>query len=187
MAAVGSGAPPRPKSPPEYPDISGRRRLLVAVQDLTREIGFLEEELHSLEGLQPASRCCKEVNEFVGTDPDPFLKLTEKRNESCHIWKSFRTRLCFNFSWICCSSRCLLQLKRPSCSSGRLKNLCCQCHFGCPSCNCCKFYCCKSLCKPPSLSCPECSCGCICSCSKCTEVCVCRRCTNPCCIPQCLC
>ncbi|KAF5748418.1 GGL domain protein [Tripterygium wilfordii] len=52
--------PPRPKSPPKYPDLYGKRRETAKVQMLEREIGFLEEELKSIDGLQPASRCCKE-------------------------------------------------------------------------------------------------------------------------------
>ncbi|KAL2554002.1 Guanine nucleotide-binding protein subunit gamma 3 [Forsythia ovata] len=61
----GSGSwplpPPRPKSPPKYPDLYGKRRGLLNVQMIQREIGFLEEELKSVEGLQPASRACKDV------------------------------------------------------------------------------------------------------------------------------
>lgn len=34
--------PPRPKSPPEYPDLYGKRRELAKIQMLEREIGFLE-------------------------------------------------------------------------------------------------------------------------------------------------
>lgn len=34
--------PPRPKSPPEYPDLYGKRRVLAKVQILEREISFLE-------------------------------------------------------------------------------------------------------------------------------------------------
>lgn len=34
--------PPRPKSPPEYPDLYGKRREAARVQMLEREIGFLE-------------------------------------------------------------------------------------------------------------------------------------------------
>ncbi|CAK7352428.1 unnamed protein product [Dovyalis caffra] len=34
--------PPCPKSPPEYPDLYGKRREMAKVQMLEREIGFLE-------------------------------------------------------------------------------------------------------------------------------------------------
>lgn len=46
MAGSSSGVPtlppPRPKSPPEYPDLYGKRRELAKVQMLEREISFLE-------------------------------------------------------------------------------------------------------------------------------------------------
>ncbi|KAF7143876.1 hypothetical protein RHSIM_Rhsim05G0007000 [Rhododendron simsii] len=46
MAGSASGVPslppPRPKSPPEYPDLYGKRRELAKVQMLEREISFLE-------------------------------------------------------------------------------------------------------------------------------------------------
>ncbi|KAI5674254.1 hypothetical protein M9H77_14618 [Catharanthus roseus] len=41
-AKVPSLPPPRPKSPPEYPDLYGKRRELARVQLIEREIGFLE-------------------------------------------------------------------------------------------------------------------------------------------------
>lgn len=40
--APSSLPPPRPKSPPEYPDLYGKRREAARVQMLEREIGFLE-------------------------------------------------------------------------------------------------------------------------------------------------
>ncbi|KAI8553329.1 hypothetical protein RHMOL_Rhmol05G0006900 [Rhododendron molle] len=65
MAGSSSGVPslppPRPKSPPEYPDLYGKRRELAKVQMLEREIGFLEGELKFVESLPPASRCCKDI------------------------------------------------------------------------------------------------------------------------------
>ncbi|URD73160.1 hypothetical protein MUK42_09331 [Musa troglodytarum] len=75
---------PRPRSPPRYTDLCGRHRLQARVQLLSREIGFLEEELQSVEGLQPVSVCCKEyvifsfsllnkVDKYVGTTPDPLI------------------------------------------------------------------------------------------------------------------
>lgn len=41
-SSVPSLPPPRPKSPPEYPDLYGKRREAAKVQMLEREIGFLE-------------------------------------------------------------------------------------------------------------------------------------------------
>ncbi|KAJ8471750.1 hypothetical protein OPV22_026093 [Ensete ventricosum] len=107
---------PRPKSPPKYPDLCGRRRLQLELQMLNREIGFIEEELQSLEGVQPVSRCCKEVNEFVGIKPDPLMPINKRRHTSCCLWRWLRSKLCFNLSWICCLSGCGLELERPSCS-----------------------------------------------------------------------
>lgn len=48
MAGAGSMPsmpPPRPKSPPQYPDLYGKRREFAKVQMLEREIGFLEVTL----------------------------------------------------------------------------------------------------------------------------------------------
>lgn len=45
MAGAGSMPsvpPPRPKSPPQYPDLYGKRRELAKVHMLEREIGLLE-------------------------------------------------------------------------------------------------------------------------------------------------
>ena len=41
-SSVPSLPPPRPKSPPAYPDLYGKRREMAKVQMLEREIGFLE-------------------------------------------------------------------------------------------------------------------------------------------------
>ncbi|KAI4344617.1 hypothetical protein L6164_011822 [Bauhinia variegata] len=86
-STVRSLPPPSPKSPPEYPDLYGKRREMARVQMLEREISFLEEELKSVQGLQPASRCCKEVAEFVLANSDPLLPTTKKSRRSCRFWK----------------------------------------------------------------------------------------------------
>lgn len=44
-SSVPSLPPPYPKSPPEYPDLYGKRRETAKVQVLEREIGFLEVRL----------------------------------------------------------------------------------------------------------------------------------------------
>uniref|UniRef100_A0A2N9H5R9 Uncharacterized protein n=1 Tax=Fagus sylvatica TaxID=28930 RepID=A0A2N9H5R9_FAGSY len=44
-SSVPSLPPPRPKSPPQYPDLYGKRRETAKVQMLEREIGFLEKLL----------------------------------------------------------------------------------------------------------------------------------------------
>ncbi|KAK7328808.1 hypothetical protein VNO77_22932 [Canavalia gladiata] len=67
-----------------YQDLYGKRREMARVQMLEREISFLEEELKSSEGLQPASRCCKEITEFVVANSDP---LTKKNRRSSRFWK----------------------------------------------------------------------------------------------------
>ncbi|KAE8677138.1 hypothetical protein F3Y22_tig00111542pilonHSYRG00038 [Hibiscus syriacus] len=72
-SSVRSLPPPCPKSPPGYPDLYGKRREAAKIQMLEREISFLEEELKSVEGLQPASRYCKEVTDFVMAKSDPLI------------------------------------------------------------------------------------------------------------------
>ncbi|XWS26583.1 hypothetical protein CRYUN_Cryun26dG0043200 [Craigia yunnanensis] len=84
---VPSLPPPCPKSPPEYPDLYGKRRETAKVQMLEREISFLEEELKSVEDLQPASRCCKEVTDFVMENSDPLIPTSRKNRKSCRFWK----------------------------------------------------------------------------------------------------
>uniref|UniRef100_J3LPN3 G protein gamma domain-containing protein n=2 Tax=Oryza brachyantha TaxID=4533 RepID=J3LPN3_ORYBR len=131
---MAAAAAPRPKSPPAAPDPCGRHRLHLAVDALHREIGFLEDEINSIEGIHAASRCCREVDEFVGRTPDPFITISsEKRNHenSHHLLKKFRclcraSACCLSYlSWICCcgagaccccSSSSSFHLKRPSCS-----------------------------------------------------------------------
>ncbi|XP_039051214.1 guanine nucleotide-binding protein subunit gamma 3-like [Hibiscus syriacus] len=101
--------PPCPKSPPKYPDLYGKRREKAKVQMLEREISFLEEELKSVEGFQPASRSCKEVTDFVMENSDPyippltfyfFVSTNRKNRKSC----GFRRWLC---GLPCCNLQCL--------------------------------------------------------------------------------
>ncbi|KAK8970679.1 hypothetical protein KSP40_PGU008789 [Platanthera guangdongensis] len=73
---------PRPRSPPKYPENCGTRRLQLDAQILNRKILFSREELQSLEDAQPVSICCKEVDEFVRTNADPFIPQKRKR-KSC--------------------------------------------------------------------------------------------------------
>ncbi|KAA0061462.1 guanine nucleotide-binding protein subunit gamma 3-like [Cucumis melo var. makuwa] len=79
--------PPYPKSPPQYPDLYGKRRQAAKLQMLDREIGFLEEELKSTEGLQPASKCCKEVADYVIANSDPMIPTYKKHRRRCQFWK----------------------------------------------------------------------------------------------------
>ncbi|KAG9458107.1 hypothetical protein H6P81_002615 [Aristolochia fimbriata] len=78
---------PSPRSPPKYPDVCGRHRKQAELQVLNREIGFLEEELQSLDTLHPASKCCKEIHEFMGKNPDPLIHLDLKVHRSSRFWK----------------------------------------------------------------------------------------------------
>ncbi|KAJ1407077.1 G-protein gamma-like domain [Sesbania bispinosa] len=81
-----------PKSPlPGLVDFHGKRKQMVKIQVLEREIGMLQEELKSLEGLQPASRCCKELDAFVGSISDPFTPTRKQTvTESHHFKKQIR-------------------------------------------------------------------------------------------------
>ncbi|KAG2333595.1 hypothetical protein Bca52824_004775 [Brassica carinata] len=87
LAKSSSLPPPRPKSPPEYPDLYGKRREAARVQMLEREIGFLEGEIKFIQGVQPASRCCKEVSDFVVANPDPLIPAKQKSQRHGRFWK----------------------------------------------------------------------------------------------------
>uniref|UniRef100_A0A1D1Z2T8 G protein gamma domain-containing protein n=1 Tax=Anthurium amnicola TaxID=1678845 RepID=A0A1D1Z2T8_9ARAE len=211
-SSAGDGAPPMPPQPPPspgspltYPDSCGRHRLQVGVQILNREIGFLQEELQSLGDLQPASNCCKGVNEFVGTNPDPLLPM-HRRRRKCHFWRSLGAKLCIGLSWIGCCGCSFKQPKNCCCRCSRMPNdrSCCRCGAS-KQCKCCScvpskicscdscirpkcWNCCKSgSCMFPSCSCPEYHCGCVWSCSNCAGARLCPRCCRPCCISRCLC
>ncbi|XP_064964153.1 guanine nucleotide-binding protein subunit gamma 4-like isoform X1 [Musa acuminata AAA Group] len=197
---------PRPKSPPKYPDVCGRRRLQLELHILNREIGFIEEELQSLEGIQPVSRCCKEVNEFVEMKPDPLMPINKRRHKSCCLWRWLRSKLCLDFSWICCLSWYILGLERSNCSCPQN---CSCCDYGCPCSECCEGLtsrpccCCSGIpCSCSKFPCSSiktcfsclkvpCSCGeTCCSCSKvscnCSKAC-CSCSSLSCCRPQCSC
>ncbi|OAY36400.1 guanine nucleotide-binding protein subunit gamma 3 [Manihot esculenta] len=163
-------APPplRPKSPPGGLDLFGKRRQLVKVQILEREIGLLQEELKTVEGLQPASSCCKELDDFIGAKPDPLVAINEEPHKSGCRWKW----LCR--PWICCSSGCQPHLQWPAC---------CAC---CPSgnshkrsCCCLEKMACQSCCKFTRLSCPSFSYCCfnssLCNCTKVNLCCSCSK------------
>ncbi|KAK8553375.1 hypothetical protein V6N13_062183 [Hibiscus sabdariffa] len=103
--------PPCPKSPPSYPDLYGKRREKDKVQMLEREISFLEDDLKSVEGFQPASRYCKEVTDFVMANSDPFIP---PGLPCCNM-------ACF---CCCCNSGCSCYLKCPECcdAAAELRN-----------------------------------------------------------------
>ncbi|XP_011078096.1 guanine nucleotide-binding protein subunit gamma 3 [Sesamum indicum] len=196
--SVPSLPPPRPKSPPQYPDLYGKRRELAKVQMLEREIGFLEEELKSIEGLQPASRSCKEVADFVIGNADPLIPTTKKIRRSRRFWKWLCGVSCFNVSWICCCS-CLPHFQIPSCCCDCMEcNCCCnpcvkcrmpKCHcFSCWNSQCfnkckCSLDCCCCCSIPKCPSCPTCSCmKCTCN-PKCPKLNICSCCHKSCCYP----
>ncbi|KAJ9179419.1 hypothetical protein P3X46_011208 [Hevea brasiliensis] len=135
-------APPPwcPKSPPGGLDLFGKGRQLVKVQILEREIGLLQEELKTVEGLQPASRCCKELDDFIGAKPDPFVSRNEKPHKSSCRWKW----ICL--SWIYCSSECQKPTSCACCPSSNSHR---------HSCSCLENMACQSCCKITRPSCPR--------------------------------
>lgn len=178
-------AAPCHRSPPRYPDFYGKHRKQLELQILNREIGFLQEELQSVDDLKPISRCCKEVDEFVGAAPDPMIPPNRKIHRPFHIWKCGKSS--YNVSWLCCFRGCSLNLGKPSCACNPSKN--CQrcCCYNSHFCSCLDKPSCSSCCDLPSLSCPDCSCSCVCSCPECRKVCHCPRCARNCCLSSSLC
>ncbi|PKI43495.1 hypothetical protein CRG98_036097 [Punica granatum] len=183
-STVPSLPPPCPRSPPEYPDLYGKRREAARVQMLEREIRFLEEELKSVNSLQPASRSCKEVTDFVVANSDPLILTTQKKRKSRRFWKWLSGWSCFSFSWICCCcySLCPLSLETPCCccDCGSCCSCKCppcfqcsipkpRCSFRFPSCltsNCCRWRCCWPKCPKVKTDCFSCK-GTCCSCNLC--------------------
>nr|ASH96883.1 heterotrimeric G-protein gamma 10 [Brassica juncea] len=173
--------PPRPKSPPEYPDLYGKRREAARVQMLEREIGYLEGEIKFIEGVQPASRCCKEVSDFVVANSDPLIPAQRKSRRHCRFWKWLCSCVpCLSLASFCCccQSECSCHLRKPKCCN------CTSC--SCIGSKCCDGSCCSNICCCPKPSCPSCSCfrGCCCSCpdlSCCIPTCF-RSCSRPSCL-----
>ncbi|XP_027339514.1 guanine nucleotide-binding protein subunit gamma 3-like [Abrus precatorius] len=198
---------PSTMAPPGYPDLYGKRREMARVQMLEREISFLEEELKSSDGLQRASRCCKEIADYVMANPDPLLPTSKKNRRSCGFWKWLCGIPCFNLSWICCwcCDGCFSHINLSSCCSHcKSCNWCCSClpSINCSlpkghSCyggrsHCCRESCCCTKCcilpscnfRWPFPSCCICKCSCSCSCPnfpKVSPCCCTNSCWNPCC------
>ncbi|XP_052182886.1 guanine nucleotide-binding protein subunit gamma 3-like [Diospyros lotus] len=153
--------PPSPNSPPSCADLYGRRRQLARVQFLEREIAILQDELNSLEDLQLASRCCKEVGEFIEARADPLLSIDQESSRSWYFWK--RGKSCLKwiccFGWPICFASCSSgkSIKPGSCCLEKSGNRCC-CHCEISS----------ALCSWPS---------------SCTKVKLCSKCARNCCIP----
>lgn len=197
-SSIPSLPPPYPKSPPEYPDLYGKRRQAAKTQMLEREIGFLEEELKSTEGLQPASKCCKEVADYVIANSDPLIPTYKKHRRRCQFWKWLCGFPCCKLSWICCCcyAGCSIHLEIPPCCNC---NNPCKC-LSCGSCKLPKWQCCgecreccgqcgQCCCTCPTL--PQCTCPCpTISCTQCCShfslpSCSCLDC--PCCECKCKC
>ncbi|KAK9071191.1 hypothetical protein SSX86_009759 [Deinandra increscens subsp. villosa] len=195
---MASSPVPRPKSPPE---LYGKRRELAKVVMLEREIGFLQEELKSIETIKPVSSCIKEVADYVVTAPEPLITVSRKTPKSCGFWKWLLCgNWCCNISCVCCEMpQCC---KTPNCCCCVMPNCCktakfcslpkCSCACfkppSCPSCLKPCFCCpkCDSSCCPDCGSCCKCSCfscwptKCNCSCPKCCR-CGCFSLENICC------
>ncbi|XP_060668869.1 guanine nucleotide-binding protein subunit gamma 3 isoform X5 [Ziziphus jujuba] len=88
-AAIPKSPPPPP--PPPGLDLYGKRRQMVKLQVLEREIGLLQEELKSLDGLQPASRSCRELDTFIGirTVVNPITSGTGSGENVASILRGF--------------------------------------------------------------------------------------------------
>ncbi|XP_068660576.1 guanine nucleotide-binding protein subunit gamma 4-like isoform X1 [Aristolochia californica] len=182
---------PSPRSPPKYPDMCGRHRKQAELPVLNREIGFLEEELQSLDTLHPASKCCKEIDEFVGKNPDPLIPLNLKVHRSSRLWKWLCSKFSCNFSWLCFCCGCSL-CPRTKCNCNSLKNYqcCCPHYCCCGHCYCLEKSSFGPCCHLPKLSCSEC-CSWSCdwthlTCKKVGKFCpTCKE--KPCCLTSCLC
>ncbi|XP_076954933.1 guanine nucleotide-binding protein subunit gamma 3-like [Bidens hawaiensis] len=141
-----------------YVDLYGKRRQLAKVQVLEREIGVLQDEIKSLAELELASRCCKELEDFVEATPDPLIAVNQSRGRRRSCWKNFWRKIGSLIQCCCCCSTkgdcTCFPCAKDCCRGGRKK----ACSSGC--------------CK-----CPEITCGCSCdsTCPKCS-VCCCNSC-----------
>ncbi|XP_048321724.2 guanine nucleotide-binding protein subunit gamma 3 isoform X2 [Ziziphus jujuba] len=169
-AAIPKSPPPPP--PPPGLDLYGKRRQMVKLQVLEREIGLLQEELKSLDGLQPASRSCRELDTFIGAKQDPFIAKNQDGRKSHHFWNRIWGKCRFNLAWVCCFGGCLPH--RCACnpsSNSKFHGSNCRClkktlHLNCcsfprlsyPSFGCCCFKLCPCKCKKVSF-CPNCCCN----------------------------
>ncbi|XP_076905724.1 uncharacterized protein LOC143561553 [Bidens hawaiensis] len=149
-----SRSPPKPKSPPPG---GKQKQLSKVVNILETQIHFLHEELKSIETLQPASFCIKEVTNYAVANPEPLITVRDRKTrKSRGFWKWL---CCFDMSCVCCKG----------CS---VATLCCCSLPDCCSCS-------LPKCKPPA--CPSCLKACLC-CPKCTCSCKCcwpTKCSGP--------
>nr|XP_043616894.1 guanine nucleotide-binding protein subunit gamma 3 [Erigeron canadensis] len=145
-------------------DLYGKRRQFAKVQVLEREISLLQDEIKSLAELELASRCCKELNDYVEATPDPLIALNKTHGRSRNFWKNVRRKTGSIMWWCCCCGCCK-------------KTVCCSC---CPRVNDCWSCgqlkpCTTDCCKCPEISC-HCNCSCNPSCPKCSVCCCCKPC-----------
>ncbi|XP_075474775.1 guanine nucleotide-binding protein subunit gamma 3-like [Primulina tabacum] len=181
--SVSALPPPRPKSPPEYPDLYGKRRELAKIQILEREIGFLEEELKSADGFQQASRSCKEVAEFITSNADPLIPTSRtKEIRRPHGFGKWLCGVsCLKVSGICTTDPEIPPCSKFPCSGG----LCVRCRVPEFSCDSCSNT--GRLSIPKFPSCMTCSCSSSkCTSPKCVEVNFCS-CYKNCCWPSYFC
>ncbi|KAK6152016.1 hypothetical protein DH2020_014651 [Rehmannia glutinosa] len=198
-SSVPSLPPPQPKSPPEYPDLYGKRRELAKVQMLEREISFLELRKNRNQSSSPYIMLMDNANLWFLLSVSFVLESsTKKIRRSRRFWKWLCGVSCFKVSWICCCCSCPSRPKTPRCCDCCSICNCCsdpctncrmpKCHcFSCWNSKCCKktkcsINCCCSIPKCPS--CPTCSCtSCTCypKCLKFKNICSC--CHKSCCYP----
>ncbi|XP_044487220.1 guanine nucleotide-binding protein subunit gamma 3-like [Mangifera indica] len=178
--------PKSPRSPPTCGDLYGKRRQMVRVQVLEREIGLLQEELKTVEDLQLASRCCKEVDEFVRAKLDPLITINQETRKSKPFWKRIWGKFYSNLLRICCCCGCLHHLQTQTCC-GTCSVSCCS---PCPYPSCCSCFVkvkCQSCCNFTGLSCLHNACCCFNSSTyKCNKVNLCsnfgKSCHKTCCL-----
>ncbi|KAI3898956.1 hypothetical protein MKW92_049982 [Papaver armeniacum] len=186
---------PCPRSPPKYPDMTGKHRELV------------KEELKSVENLQPASRSCKEVDSYVTANPDPLIPVNRKTRRSCRFWRWLWYIFCnpnltllslFSIVFLLCGGKVLFEFvmvmllllwllttpytKELYIMSTKGKKSCCS--GCCKSCrgSCCWPSCCCSdwaVAASVKASCSKCCCA-LPTCKSCTNCCSCFKCTSCC-------
>ncbi|XP_044497498.1 guanine nucleotide-binding protein subunit gamma 3-like [Mangifera indica] len=178
--------PKSPRSPPACVDLYGKRRQTVKVQVLEREIGLLQEELKAVEDLELASRCCKEVDDFVRAKVDPLITINQETHKSKPFWKRIWGKFYSNLLWICCCCGCLHHLRTQTCCGTCSVSCCSPCP--CPSCCFCSSkVMCQGCCNFIGLSCLQNACCCFKSSSyKCKKVNLCsnfaKSCHSTCCL-----
>ncbi|KAF1863337.1 hypothetical protein Lal_00031222 [Lupinus albus] len=73
--------PPLPKSPPDYPDLYGKRREMARVQMLEREISFLEVNQSNMKGVNTSVSYIRVVVRLV-LSLEATLSVEEARRQS---------------------------------------------------------------------------------------------------------